>query len=102
MPLHFAFTTRREFMAQCGGAVVCGTSLHEASSAALKEGRIDPNRIATLNDTHIGGRHPAGAPIPAHLRETVAWLERQPAAVVINGDLALNDGRAEDYFIPPG
>lgn len=87
-------------MVQWGGAVVCGASLDEASSVDVKESRADPDRIAILNDTHIGGRHPAGASIPAHLREAVAWLvslERQPAVVVINGDLALNDGRAEDY-----
>jgi Icc protein len=61
---------------------------------------VDPNRIAILNDTHIGGKHPENSPIPTHLRETVAWLvdqELQPAAVIINGDLALNDGQADDY-----
>jgi 3',5'-cyclic-AMP phosphodiesterase len=61
---------------------------------------VDPNRIAILNDTHIGGKHPENSPIPTHLRETVAWLvgqERHPTAVIINGDLALNDGRADDY-----
>lgn len=62
--------------------------------------RIDPDRIAILNDTHIGAGHTSNAPIPTHLRETVAWLvalERRPAAVVINGDLALSNGRPGDY-----
>ncbi|GEP41062.1 hypothetical protein BGE01nite_03530 [Brevifollis gellanilyticus] len=82
-------------MAQLGGAVVCGTNLCLGAEHAF-----DPNKIAILNDTHIGGAHPANAPIPTHLRDTVAWLLRQdryPAAVIINGDLALSDGRPADY-----
>ena len=61
---------------------------------------MDSDRIAILNDTHIGGEHPENSPIPTQLRETVTWLigqERHPAVVVINGDLALNDGEAGDY-----
>lgn len=97
MPVHLPTTSRRAFVAQMGGAAVCGPALHATAEAA---GRVDPDRIAILNDTHIGGRHPASASIPTHLRETVAWLvalERRPAAVVINGDLALNDGQPADY-----
>jgi 3',5'-cyclic-AMP phosphodiesterase len=95
MPLHLSSASRREFIVQLAGAVIFGSALRAESGA-----RVDPNRIAILNDTHIGGLHPENSPIPTHLRETVAWLvgrERHPAAVVINGDLALNDGRAGDY-----
>lgn len=94
MPLHLPSVSRRTFIAQLGGAVVFGSALRAGT------GRVDPDRIAILNDTHIGGKHPENSPHPAHLRETVAWLvgqERHPAAVIINGDLALNDGQAGDY-----
>ena len=95
MPVHFPTASRRDFLAQVGGAVVCAPALHAADTH-----RVDPDRIAILNDTHIAAWHPVGAAIPTHLRETVAWLvaqERRPAAVIINGDLALNDGQPGDY-----
>jgi 3',5'-cyclic-AMP phosphodiesterase len=61
---------------------------------------VDQDLIAILNDTHIGAKHPEKSPVPTHLRETVASLlslDRHPAAVVINGDLALSDGQPGDY-----
>ncbi len=61
---------------------------------------VDEDLIAILNDTHVGGKHPANASIPTHLRETVAYLvglPKRPAAVIINGDLALNNGQPDDY-----
>ncbi len=61
---------------------------------------VDQNLIAILNDTHIGEKHPEDYAVPAHLRETVAYLiglPKHPAGVVINGDLALNDGQPGDY-----
>lgn len=95
MPIHLPTPSRRTFLTQLGGAFVCAPALH-----AAEEQRVDPDRIAILNDTHIAAGHTASAPIPTHLRETVAWLvaqERRPAAVVINGDLALSNGRPGDY-----
>jgi len=95
MPIHLPTQSRRTFLTQLGGAVVCAPALHAADSQ-----RVDADRIAILNDTHIAAGHTANAPIPTHLRETVAWLvaqERRPAAVVINGDLALSNGRPGDY-----
>lgn len=97
MPVHLVSASRRAFLAQLGGAVVCGQILCGAEAAAQ---RVDSDRIAILNDTHIGEHHPENAPVPTHLRETVAWLvglERRPAAVIINGDLALSDGQPGDY-----
>lgn len=97
MPVHLASASRRAFMAQLGGAVVCGPTLFGAAAAGQ---RVDGDRIAILNDTHIGEFHAENAPVPRQLQETVAWLvglERLPAAVIINGDLALSDGQPGDY-----
>jgi 3',5'-cyclic AMP phosphodiesterase CpdA len=91
MPLHLTY--RRQFLTQLGAAVAL---THVDSSAA----EVDENLIAILNDTHIGAQHPATASIPTNLRNTVAWLlalPKRPAAVVINGDLALKDGKPGDY-----
>jgi 3',5'-cyclic-AMP phosphodiesterase len=95
MPFHLAPASRRAFIAQLGGALIFVPALRAQSGS-----RMDSDRIAILNDTHIGGEHPVNAPIPTHLREAVAWLvaqERHPSAVIINGDLALNDGQLADY-----
>lgn len=61
---------------------------------------MDEGLIAILNDTHIGAQQAADAAIPTNLRNTIEWLlalPRRPAAVIINGDLALKDGRRGDY-----
>lgn len=94
MPVHLAPTSRRTFIAQVGSAVVCAPAL------GASEHRVDADLIAILNDTHIGAQHPESGSVPMHLRETVAWLvglESRPAAVIINGDLALSNGRPGDY-----
>ena len=91
MPIHL--TSRRQFIAQLGAA----TALSGARTPAAE---VDENLIAILNDPHIGAQHPATASIPTNLRNTVAWLlalPKRPAAIVINGDLALRDGRRGDY-----
>lgn len=91
MPLHF--TSRRQFITQFGATIAL---VHVKSSAA----EVDEHLIAILNDTHIGAQHPATASIPTNLRNTVEWLlalPKRPAAVVINGDLALRDGKRGDY-----
>lgn len=95
MPVHLFSASRRAFIAQVSGAMVGGTMLGAAAAH-----RVDPDLIAILNDTHIGASHPDSGPVPTHLRETVAWLvglESFPAAVIINGDIALNDGQSGDY-----
>lgn len=97
MPFHLASASRRAFLGRLGGAVILRPSLE---AVEISGQRVDPDRIAILNDTHIGEHHAENAPIPTHLRETVAWLvglERLPAAVIINGDLALSDGQPGDY-----
>lgn len=91
MPIHL--TSRRNFIAQVGAAAVMAQQ--DAFSA-----EVDENLIAILNDTHVGGKHPASSSVPTHLRETIAYLvalPKRPAAVIINGDLALNNGQPDDY-----
>ncbi len=91
MPIHL--TSRRQFIAQLGAAMVFSDLDSQAAET-------DESLIAILNDTHIGAAHPEDSPVPTHLRQTVAYLvglSQRPAAVVINGDLALNDGQPSDY-----
>lgn len=91
MPIHL--TSRRQFIAQLGAAL-------SFSSVEMFAAEVDENLIAILNDTHIGAQHPASASIPTNLRNTIAWLlalPKRPAAVIINGDLALRDGKRGDY-----
>lgn len=96
MPLHLTpSSTRRQFLGHLGAAVALSS---QANVFAAKE--ADEDLIAILNDTHVGAQQKADSNIPRHLRETVEWLlqlEKPPAAVVINGDLALRDGQAGDY-----
>ena len=92
MPIHLS--SRRQFLVQLGGAAVF--SQVGVSSAV----EVDAGLIAVLNDTHIGAQQAADSAIPANLRHTIDWLlalPKRPAAVIINGDLALKDGRRGDY-----
>lgn len=72
-------------------------ALSQASAGAAN---VDEGLIAILNDKHIGAQQAADAAIPTNLRSTIEWLlalPKRPAAVIINGDLALKDGRRGDY-----
>ena len=95
MPLHLSASfSRRQFIAQISAGTVVWS--HTAVSAA----DTDEDLIAILNDSHIGEKHPHDSPIPTNLRNTIAWLlalPKRPAAVIINGDLALKDGQPGDY-----
>ena len=91
MPIHL--TSRRQFITQLGAAAALSSL--ESTAAEVNEGLI-----AILNDTHIGAQHPASASIPTNLRSTISYLlalPKRPAAVIINGDLALLDGKRGDY-----
>jgi 3',5'-cyclic-AMP phosphodiesterase len=91
MPIHL--TSRRQFISQLGAAVA-------VSNVETFAAEVDESLIAILNDTHIGAQHPASASIPTNLRKTISYLlalPKRPAAVIINGDLALRDGKRGDY-----
>lgn len=94
MPIQYSSPDRRTFLRtlSAGAMAVCA---HPSSAAP-----IDGELVYLLNDTHIGEKHPPQSPVPSHLREVVdelTGLSRQPAAVLINGDLALKDGQPGDY-----
>lgn len=62
--------------------------------------QVDESLVYLLNDPHIGEKQPSDSLIPAHFREAVdevLGLETPPAALLINGDLALRDGQPGDY-----
>lgn len=95
MPIHLPPFSRRHFIAGLGGSLLL-PALSRAAGAAT-----DESLIAILNDTHIGQKQPADSQNPSHLRETVKWLlalDKRPAALLINGDLALLDGQPGDYI----
>ena len=93
MPIHLPAQGRRQFLFTVGaGLLACST---EAFGQEIEE-----DLLYLLNDTHIGEKHPPNSAIPSHLRQVVdelLALERKPAAVLINGDLALKDGQPGDY-----
>lgn len=94
MPLSLPAAGRRVFLKRLGAAVAT------FSSSRVFAAHTDPDLIAILNDPHIGEKQAPSSPIPAHLKETVNWLlalPRRPAAVLVNGDLALKDGQPGDY-----
>lgn len=91
MPIHL--TSRRQFIAQLGAAAAF-------SRSAASAGEVDENLIAILNDTHIGAQQSPKGSIQINLQNTISNLlamPKRPAAVIINGDLALKDGRRGDY-----
>lgn len=95
MPFHFSLD-RRTFLA--------GSAAGLLKLSARGENRVDQfvdeNLVYILNDTHIGEKHPPDSPVPSHLKQVVTDILQQrqkPAAVIINGDLALTDGQPGDY-----
>ena len=91
MPIHL--TSRRQFFAQLGAAAAFSRSAASATE-------VDESLIAILNDTHIGAQQSPKGSIQINLQNTISNLlamPKRPAAVIINGDLALKDGRRGDY-----
>ncbi|MEW4528319.1 metallophosphoesterase [Maioricimonas sp. JC845] len=93
MPVHLPAHNRRQFLATVGAGLV-------ASASPAFGKTVDGTLVYLLNDTHIGERHPPASQIPTNLKTVVTELvelKRKPAAVLINGDLALYDGQPGDY-----
>lgn len=98
MPIHLPAQNRRQFLLSLGAGMVT----YSASGLSRAEEPTDhqDDLVYVLNDTHIGEKHPANSPVPTHLRQAVEELlelEKKPACVLINGDLALRDGQPGDY-----
>jgi len=95
MPIHLPSPSRRQFLFTVGAVVAAG-----ASSSNAFGNEIEDDLVYLLNDTHIGEKHPPDSPVPSHLRQVVeelVGLQRKPACVLVNGDLALKDGQPGDY-----
>jgi len=94
MPIHLGTGDRRAFLQSVAAGAVAITALPAPGA------EVDDDLVYLLNDTHIGEKHPPASPVPSHFREVVnevVGLKRPPAAVLINGDLALKDGQPGDY-----
>ena len=96
MPIHLPSSSRRQFLFTVGAALgVAAVTPHD-----LLGNDVADDLVYLLNDTHIGEKHSPDSPVPSHLRQVVAelvGLERKPACVLVNGDLALKDGQPGDY-----
>ncbi|MCA9146767.1 MAG: metallophosphoesterase [Planctomycetaceae bacterium] len=96
MPIHLPSQSRRQFLFTTGAAIGAAA----ITPADVWGNDVEEDLVYLLNDTHIGEKHPADSPVPSHLRQVVdelVALERKPACVLINGDLALKDGQPGDY-----
>lgn len=88
-------TNRRRFLtaaALAGGA----PSVRSASAPSLS----DSDEVVLLNDTHIGEKQGPDHIHPQNLQRAVKEilsLPRKPAAVIVNGDLAMSVGAPGDY-----
>ncbi|MCA8988059.1 MAG: metallophosphoesterase [Planctomycetaceae bacterium] len=96
MPIHVLNYERRSFLKLAGAVALFPLADLQAETSQ----NVDADLVYLLNDTHIGEKHPPDSPVPTHLRQVVNELllrSTEPAAVLINGDLALLDGQPGDY-----
>ncbi len=98
MPIHLSSASipRRQFLKAAGAGILLFSRPSTAADSAAEEGDL----VCLLNDTHIGEKQPEHSAVPAHLRQIVSDLTDRPdrpACVIINGDLALHEGRPGDY-----
>jgi len=102
MPVTLPQLTRREFLKR---AALAGAAfaLAPQSHAGLFGKSRDKNTLAFFLDTHIAAdaalKHSnvnMADNLAACVRELAAWPVN-PATVIVNGDLAFESGRPEDY-----
>lgn len=98
MPIHLPQLTRRDFLKRAALAGLAAT----LTPGALAKSR-DQDLLAFFSDTHIAAdpaevsRHVNMADhLAAVVRDFAAWPVA-PAAVIVNGDLALKEGLPGDY-----
>lgn len=100
MPIHLSTYSRREWLTVLGGGVLTLSIEPACGESARGDAEQQDDLIYLLNDTHIGEKHPTDSPVPSHLRQVVKEVtsrKTRPAALLINGDLALKDGQPGDY-----
>lgn len=102
MPVKLTQLSRREFLKRAALAGVAAALAPSASAGWLGKSR-DPHTFAFFSDTHIAAdaatvsrKVNMADNLAGCVRELAAWPVK-PAAVIINGDLALKDGQPCDY-----
>jgi len=100
MPNCLPAFTRRQFLARSFAA---GLGLALAPSLPAAHRKTDPDSWALLSDTHISADSARvyhevnlAGNLSTVVREILA-LKRNPAGVIISGDLAVNQGESGDY-----
>lgn len=100
-------TTRREVLGTLAMGLSTPVIAAAAAAAQSDAGAAEvtgigdgKNTVAILNDTHIAEQHGDDHAHPRNLRlaiEQILALAPRPAAVIINGDLAMSVGTPGDY-----
>ena len=99
-------STRRHFLRTSAIGSIGASQLVNVSAASALESldnelnNVNANSVAILNDPHIGKNHGPDHRHPKNLQmaiEQILALPKRPAAVIINGDLALHAGTIGDY-----
>ena len=102
MPIQLPPISRRRFLA---GSLAAGAGLLLPERLLAQEVPADPNRFALLSDTHIWehrdreNRGIKPAEKLAAARKEILTLAPRPAAMLICGDCAYNQGNAGDYAV---
>ena len=102
MPITLPQLSRRAFLKRAALAATTATLAPQSYAGLFGKSR-DKHTVAFFSDTHIaaddksihGGVNMADN-LAACGRELAAWPVK-PAAIIVNGDLALNSGKPEDY-----
>lgn len=103
MPISLPSISRRRFLkAAAAGAGALALGSHLAFADETKP--VDPNRLALLSDTHIapdrGYVHKTGIRVWDQYQQAtreMLTLSARPAALLVNGDCALDHGTAAAY-----
>lgn len=100
------YSTRRQFLLTSAIGAIAAPQL-VSSSAERALGSLDnemddvnANSVAILNDVHIDKSHGPDHAHPKNLQlaiKQILALPKRPAAIIINGDLALSTGMPGDY-----
>lgn len=94
--------SRRRFLA---GTLAAGAGLLVPRRLWAEQPATDPHRFALLSDIHISAqrnREARGINLVDHfvrVRDEILALRPRPAAVIVTGDCAFNDGLPGDYAV---